>query len=186
MIDEKELERIGLGLINAIGESPAREGLRETPRRFAKWWKEFIEYDPGKLGTTFEAESWGGQINVVANMRVWSLCEHHLLPFWCDVSIGYRANGRVLGLSKFARIAHKHAHRLQIQERLIQDIGREIKLLTHSQDVIVMGQGVHLCMVMRGIKTDGLMTSIASWGEFEESADLRREFLSIVRNSKKS
>ena len=82
-------------------------------------------------------------------MRVWYLCAHHLLPFWCDVSVAYILNGQVLGLSKFARIAH----RLQIQEQLVTQIADEVQWITHADHVAVMAQGVHLCMSMRGIQT---------------------------------
>ncbi len=96
-IDYERLMELGREVLIALGEDPDREGLYETPRRWASWWEEFIEYDPGNVETTFEAiTSW--QIVVVAGMRVHSVCEHHLLPFWCDVSIGYIVHDRVLGL----------------------------------------------------------------------------------------
>jgi GTP cyclohydrolase I len=153
--------------------------LVDTPRRFAAWWREFIEYDPGTVDTTFEAVS-TDQMVIVSGLRVWSLCEHHLLPFWCDVSIGYITGDRVLGLSKFARIAHQVAHRPQLQERIVQEIADEVERLVQSRGVAVIASGQHLCMTMRGIKTDGRMKTSVMRGVFREDSDARREFLSLA------
>lgn len=178
------MERIGRDLLIAIGEDPNRPGLIETPKRFARWWQEFINYQAGTLDTSFERMGQTNQMVVVSGMRVWSICEHHLLPFWADISIGYIAKDKVLGLSKFARIAHKFAHRPQIQEQLVQQIADEIVSLTHSEDVAVMASGVHLCMVMRGIKTEGTMTSSIMRGAFLYSESARQEFLQIVQQTR--
>lgn len=178
-VSQFALEDICRQLLEAIGEDPNREGLRDTPRRWANFWREFIDYEPGTLGTTFEALS-SDQMVIVSGMRVWSLCEHHLLPFWCDVSIGYIAGDRVLGLSKFARIAHKYAHRLQLQERLVTQIADEVVKLSGSRDVAVIATGEHLCMSMRGIQTPATMKSSIMGGIFKESAERRLEFLSLV------
>ena len=113
-IDLHRLEQIGHDLLLAIGEDPSREGLVRTPHRWASWWQEFIEYDAGNTDVTFEMVR-TDQMVVVSGIKIWSLREHHLLPFWCEVAIGYIADGKVLGLSKFARIAHMASHRLQIQ-----------------------------------------------------------------------
>ena len=119
-LDEiKPLEIVCDLLLRSIGEDPDREGLKETPARFARFWDEFMNHQPGNTGTTFEPVT-VDQVVVVSGIRVYSLCEHHLIPFWVDLTIGYIATNRVLGLSKFARIAHQFAHRLQIQERLVQ------------------------------------------------------------------
>lgn len=176
------LQRIGRELLVAIGEDPEREGLQDTPRRFADWWREFVTYHPGTTDTCFESVT-TDQMVVVSGMRVWSLCEHHLLPFWCDVSIGYIARDKVLGLSKFARIAHKYAHRLQLQERLCHQIADEIADIACTEDVAVMASGVHLCMTMRGIRTPGTMTSSIMRGLFREESDARMEFLRLVEVS---
>ncbi len=166
-------------ILVAIKEDPTRPGLEDTPRRVAEWWREFIEYNPGNTETTFEAIQ-VDQMVVVSGMRVWSLCEHHLLPFWCDISIGYITKKRVLGLSKFARVAHKAAHRLQVQENLVNEIAKEIMHLTGSNDVAVLGRGEHLCMIMRGIKTPGIMTSSIMHGCFRKEASSRDEFLKLA------
>ena len=179
-VDYEDLLRIGKELLYAIGEDPNREGLRETPRRFANWWHEFISYDAGKIDTVFESVT-TDQMVVVSGMRVWSLCEHHLLPFWCDVSIGYIARDRVLGLSKFGRLTHLAAHRLQIQERLVHQIADAVEQLTGSPDVAVLATGEHLCMSMRGVKTPALMRSSAMRGVFLSKPEARSEFMSLCQ-----
>ena len=127
-VSVKRLEWIGRNLLLAIGEDPTREGLKMTPNRFARWWKEFIDYDPGTIETTFAFESFRtDQMVVCAGVPVFSLCEHHLLPFKCEISMAYIATEHVLGLSKFARIAHKYSHRLQVRN------GWFIRSLTRSR-----------------------------------------------------
>jgi GTP cyclohydrolase I len=113
-------------------------------------------------------------------MRVTSLCEHHLLPFWCDVAIGYIPREKVLGLSKFARIAHKFAHRLQLQERLGQQIADEVSRITGTPDVAVVLKGEHLCMTARGIRTPGVMISSIMRGAFRSESEARLEFLRLI------
>jgi GTP cyclohydrolase I len=177
---EDPLVDIGRRLLKEIGEDPERDGLRETPERFARWWREFVDYDPGTIPTLFEATS-SGQLVTVSDIEVWSLCEHHLLPFRCSVTISYRPTGKLLGLSKFARIAHHRAHRLQVQERLVSDIAQDICTTTDSPDVAVIARGEHLCMTMRGIKTSANMTSTAYLGAFRESPELRAELFALTR-----
>lgn len=166
-------------LLIAIGEDPDRAGLQDTPRRVADFYREFMEYDPGKTETLFSSPG-ADQMVVVSGMRVWSLCEHHLLPFWCDVSIGYIAQNVVLGLSKFARIAHKHAHGLQLQEKLVTDIAAELCGLVGS-NVAVLARGEHLCMTARGVRTPHRMVSSSMNGVFREDATVRNEFLTLSR-----
>ena len=178
-VDYPKLLELGRELLIAIGEDPDREGLRETPRRWADTWREFIEYDPGNTETTFAAAA-ADQMVCVSGMRVWSLCEHHLIPFYCDVSIGYITGEKVLGLSKFARIAHQFAHQLQIQERLGQQIADEVSRITETEDVAVVVRGHHLCMEARGIQTPGTMTSSVMRGAFREQFETRMEFLRMI------
>jgi GTP cyclohydrolase IA len=181
-VDYPRLLALGRELLIAIGEDPEREGLQETPRRWADAWREFIEYDPGTVDTCFESVS-TDQMVVVSGMRVWSICQHHLLPFWTDISIGYIATDRILGLSKFARIAQKYAHQLQLQERLCKQIADEIVMLTKSTDVAILAQGQHLCMTARGIKTPAIMTSSIMRGVFREKHEARMEFLRLTERS---
>jgi GTP cyclohydrolase I len=116
----------------------------------------------------------------VSGLRVSSLCEHHLLPFWCDVSIGYIPDEKVLGLSKFARIAHQFAHQLQLQEQLGQQIADEISRITGTENVAVLLKGEHLCMMVRGIRTPGIMTSSVMRGVFRTQSEMRMEFLRMI------
>ena len=175
----ERLVRIGADLLAAIGEDPDRPGLRETPERFARHWQEFMSYDAGTTDTTFKSVALD-QMVVVSGIKVWSLCEHHLLPFSCDVAVGYITQEQVIGLSKIPRICHRHAHGLQLQEQLVDQIADEIVTVTGSDDVAVIGKGVHTCMTMRGIKSDGMMTSSVMRGQFKESHDTRLEFLSLA------
>ena len=131
-VDYPKLLELGRELLIAIGEDPDREGLQDTPSRWASWWREFIEYDAGTTDTVFSTVS-TDQMVCVSGLRVFSLCEHHLLPMWCDVAIGYIPIDRILGLSKFARVAQKFAHQLQVQERLAEQIADEISHLTSTE-----------------------------------------------------
>ncbi|MFF4053770.1 GTP cyclohydrolase I [Streptomyces chartreusis] len=177
---EDPLVGIARQLLIEVGEDPNREGLRDTPARFARWWREFINYEPGSMGTLFESIG-TSQLVVVSDIQVWSLCEHHLLPFNCSVTIAYRPTGQLLGLSKFARVAHYYAHRLQVQERLVDQIAAEISNLCGAPDVAVIAKGEHLCMSMRGIKAAAQMTSTALRGEFSTSPALRSELFDLLR-----
>lgn len=178
-VDYEKVMELGRELLIALGEDPDREGIKDTPRRWASWWREFIEYQPGTTDTSFEPIT-TDQMVVISGMRVYSLCEHHLLPFWCDVSIGYVVHDKVLGLSKFARIAQKVAHHLQLQERVVHDIADEVQAVTGSSDVAVLASGVHMCMVMRGIKTQGLVSSLDTRGVFSTQPDMRADFLQLA------
>ncbi|WP_245699799.1 GTP cyclohydrolase I [Streptomyces roseifaciens] len=180
--DTDPLERLARRLLLEIGEDPTRDGLKDTPARYARWWREFTNYDPGTIETLFETTS-SGQMVLVSGIEVWSLCEHHLLPFNCSLTIAYRSAEQLLGLSKFARIAHQHAHKLQVQERLVSDVAHDITRITGAQDVAVIGQGEHLCMTMRGIRTSARMTSTSFHGAFAEDSTARSELLTFVRGS---
>ncbi|MCQ4040524.1 GTP cyclohydrolase I [Streptomyces rubrisoli] len=176
------LEAIARQLLVEIGEDPDREGLADTPRRYAKWWREFVGYEPGKIETLFGSIS-DNQLVYISDLLVWSLCEHHLLPFNCSLTIAYRSDKSLLGLSKFGRVAHKHAHKLQVQERLVAEVADEVSQLTGSADVAVIGRGEHLCMTMRGIRTPARMTSAAFRGVFEQDGPERTQLLTLAQTS---
>lgn len=178
-VDYERLVALGHELLSALGEDPFRAGIVDTPRRWAQWWKEFIEYEPGTIETTFDVVS-EGQLICVAGIIVWSLCEHHLLPFQCEIAIGYVPESKILGASKFARIAQQYAHRLQLQERMVDQIAAEVARITETENVIVLGNGQHICMDARGVKTPGRMHSLAARGAFQESAQRRQEFLQLA------
>ncbi|MFI2261239.1 GTP cyclohydrolase I [Streptomyces tubercidicus] len=175
------LEAVARQLLVEIGEDPEREGLRDTPARYARWWREFTQYEPGSVDTLFETTASGNLVGV-SGISVWSLCEHHLLPFSCRFTIGYLPQEKMLGLSKFARIAHQHAHKLQSQEQLSQQIADEVERLTGSPDVAVIGRGEHLCMAMRGIRTPAMMTTAVWRGALKDSA-LRSELIALTSDS---
>lgn len=182
-VDFEALQKIGRDLLIALGENPDEERLKDTPERFAKAWREFIEYDPGKIDTVFNAGS-TDQVIVVSGIKIWSMCEHHLLPFNATVSIGYLAKNRLLGLSKLARIAQFVGHHLQLQERVVEEIGSLVQQIGETEDVAVLACGEHLCMTMRGIKCEALMTSSWMRGIFKEEASARMEFMEIAKGVK--
>lgn len=161
-------------------ESPHMEN---TPARYAKWWDEFINYHPGNTATTFPVEH-VDQMVVVSGIETWSLCAHHLLPFSATVAIGYIADTHVLGLSKFARIAHEHAHKPTSQEQLVADIADGISKVTGTEDVAVTASGLHLCMAMRGVKTPATMTTSVARGAFRDQPETRAEWLGLLGRSR--
>jgi GTP cyclohydrolase IA len=167
----------------AIGDDPAREGLRGTPDRFARAWLEFLRPEDAALDTTFEAAR-ADQLIVLGPIQVWSFCEHHILPFWCDLTIGYLPSDRILGASKLARIAKLHGRRLQVQERLVNTIAEDIANLTGADrpnpNVAVLGRGHHLCMMMRGAECDAPFVTSALFGAFRDEPALRQEFFTLA------
>ena len=179
---QRRLEQLGRELLVTLGEDPTRAGIEETPRRWASWWMEFVHHDEGTTDTTFEAVH-ADQMVVVRGVRVWSLCEHHLLPFWCDLTMAYLAHDKVLGLSKFARIASRYAHRLQLQERLVAQVADHLVRVTESPDVAVLAEGEHLCMVARGAKAPHRMHSSVLRGAFRDNPAARQEMLMLAGGS---
>jgi len=167
-------------LLRAIGADMTDPNIEQTPFRVARWWAEFIDYDPGTVATTFDAVH-ADQMVVVSGIDVWSLCAHHLLPFSASVTIGYLAHDRVLGLSKFARIAHRHAHRLNTQEELVENIADEVQAVAGTPDVAVFATGVHLCMAARGIRSAAAMTTSVNRGKFREHGETRAEFFALTK-----
>ena len=170
-------------LIIELGEDPTREGLRGTPDRIADMYEEiFAGYDSdSELSVQFSEDS---DAVVVKDIKFYSMCEHHMLPFFGKVSIAYLPSGRVFGVSKLVRLVEKYAKRLQIQERMTKDIADEL----HAQGVkgvMVLSEAEHLCMKMRGVKNDATMTSAAYRG-FYERKENREDVVAIIRNAKSS
>ena len=178
-IDLDQLTRVGEALLDQVApdwrENPH---MQDTPKRYAKWWKEFTEYDSGNDSTTFPVEH-VDQMVVVSGIDTWSLCAHHLLPFSARVTIGYIADENVLGLSKFARIAHGEAHRPTSQEELCSRIADRVQEVTGATSVAVTASGLHLCMAMRGIKTPATMTTSVTRGMFREDERTRAEWWAL-------
>lgn len=170
-------------LIQAIGDDPDREGLVDTPKRVVKSWKElFSGYgkDPLEFSTTFNE----GYDQVIAckDIEFFSFCEHHMLPFYGSASIGYIPNdGKVIGLSKLARLVEMYGRRLQIQERLTKQIAEGLQQLINPRGVAVVLSGTHTCMTMRGVnKQNSTMVTSSMLGCFRESASARAEVMSII------
>lgn len=153
--------------------------MKDTPRRVAKWWTEFLHYDAGTIDTVFPVEH-VDQMVVVSGIDTWSLCAHHLLPFSATVTVGYIAQDHVLGLSKFARITHAQAHRPTSQESLVESIADEVTRVTGSPNVAVSASGLHLCMAMRGVRTPATMTTSVTRGAFRDKPETRSEWLAAV------
>lgn len=183
-IDTKAIEEHIRGIIVALGDDPEREGLRETPQRVAKMYEEVFEgmnYTNEEIGEmfnkTFEEDykTDSSDVVLVKDIDVFSYCEHHLaLMYDMKVSVAYIPKGKVLGLSKIARIADMVAKRLQLQERIGNDIAEIMTVVTGSEDVAVMIEGCHSCMTARGIKKPGSKTYTETLrGKFKTDAALQ-------------
>lgn len=180
---KKRFERIVRNLIKAIGDDPDREGLVDTPKRVVKSWKELFggyNMSPAEvLGTTFDSASYD-QMVICQDIELFSTCEHHLLPFYGKVSIGYIPGDRVVGLSKLARLVEVFARRLQIQEKLTQQIADAMRDALQPKGVMVVVKAKHHCMCSRGVgKQNSWMVTSAIHGEFER-AEVRGEFLRLI------
>jgi len=178
-VDLKKLEEIGRELLLAIHEDPNREGLRRTPKRFAKAFAELTRgyFDTRKYDVKFTEQS---NLIVLSHIRFFSLCEHHLLPFFGYVHVAYIPRRKVLGASKIIRIVEKFSRRLQIQERMTGQIADELWNLLEPYGVMVIAEGIHLCMMMRGVRNEGRLKTSSLRGVFLWSANPRNEALSII------
>ncbi len=166
-------------LLMALGEDPKREGLRDTPKRVARFWDQFLHHEQKRIDTTF-VEECSDDLVMLRNIEVWSMCEHHLLPFYANVTIAYLPGGkRVIGASKLARIAIKAASGLQLQERMARQIADQVQRAARTEDVAVVIRGHHLCMTMRGIKMQTQMVNAVMRGEFRTDSRLREEFYAL-------
>lgn len=171
-------------IILALGEDPEREGLRDTPKRAAKAMQFLNRGYVQSLeeivnGAVFESET--DEMVLVKDIELYSMCEHHLLPFIGRCHIAYLPRGRVLGLSKFARIVDMYARRMQIQENLTRQIAEAVQRVTEARGVAVVIEAKHMCMMMRGVeKQNSSMTSSVMLGAFRENQSTRQEFLTLI------
>ena len=178
------MENLIKDMLVQLGENPQREGLLRTPHRVAEAWKFMTrgyQQDIHEIinGAIFESES--HHIVIVKDIEIYSMCEHHLLPFFGRCHIGYIPAGKVIGVSKLARLADMFARRLQIQERLTQQIADAVMEVLKPLSVGVVVEAQHLCMMMRGVeKQNSLMITSAVHGAFRESMSTRTEFLKLL------
>lgn len=172
-------------ILEALGENPKREGLKDTPKRAAKAL-EFLtqgyhqSIDQIVNGALFQSEN--DEMVLVKNIELYSLCEHHLLPFIGKCHVAYLPNGKIIGLSKVARIVDMHARRLQVQENLTREVAQTMYEVTGAKGVGVIIEAQHLCMMMRGVeKQNSIMTTSVMLGVLRDDARTRAEFLSLIK-----
>lgn len=172
-------------IIEALGENPEREGLVNTPKRAAKAMEFLTQGYHQSIekivnGALFQSDS--DEMVLVKNIELYSLCEHHMLPFIGKCHVAYMPNGKIIGLSKIARIVDMHARRLQVQENLTREIANTLSEVTGAKGVGVIIEAKHLCMMMRGVeKQNSEMTTSVMLGIFRDDPRTRAEFLSLVQ-----
>jgi GTP cyclohydrolase IA len=183
-IENDLLEDAILQLLNAVGEDPAREGLKYTPKRVARMYSELLNgyhVDPVAMinGALFNITY--DEMVLVRDIEFYSLCEHHILPFMGRIHVAYIPDGKVIGLSKIPRIVDMYSRRLQVQERMTRQIADFLRDLLKPQGVAVVVEAVHLCSMMRGVKKhDARMTTSAMHGAFRANLATRQEFLDNI------
>ncbi|WP_280562368.1 MULTISPECIES: GTP cyclohydrolase I FolE [unclassified Chromohalobacter] len=171
-------------IIAGLGEDPDREGLRDTPMRAAEAMQ-FLNQGYGQTleslvnGAVFESQT--DEMVLIKDIELYSMCEHHLLPFIGKCHIAYLPKGKVLGLSKFARIVDMYARRMQIQENLTRQIAEAVQEVTEARGVGVIVEAQHMCMMMRGVeKQNSCMKTSVMLGAFRNNLNTRQEFLTLV------
>jgi GTP cyclohydrolase IA len=180
-LNKKRIEKIIRQLLIEIGENPNREGLVDTPRRISDMYEEIFggyTMDP-QLDISFSEES---DAIIAKDIHFYSMCEHHMLPFFGKVTMAYIPTGKVFGLSKLVRLVEKYSRRLQIQERLTKEIANEIMNMG-VKGVLVVAEGEHLCMKMRGVRNGSLIMTMAYRGVLQQK-ELRENLLSLLYTPK--
>ena len=177
-MDKERVKKLVRELIIEIGEDPTREGLKDTPRRIADAYSEIFQgYDSdSELSVQFSEDS---DVVIARDIQFYSMCEHHMLPFYGKIHIAYSPNGRVFGISKLVRLVEKYSKRLQIQERLTKNIADEL----YSQGVkgvVVFADAEHLCMKMRGVRNDATLSSSAFRGIYENKEE-KESIMALIR-----
>ncbi len=183
LMDEERIKKLVRELIIEIGEDPTREGLTKTPERIANVYKEiFGGYDSNsELSVQFSEDS---EVVVVRDIQFYSMCEHHMLPFFGKIQLAYSPNGRIFGISKLVRLVEKYSRRLQIQERMTKNIADE--LYSHGvKGVAVITEAEHLCMKMRGVKNNASVSSAAFRGIYEKKEE-KENVINIIKNPSKT
>ncbi len=185
MIDKKKIEKAVYSILEAIGENPEREGLKKTPERVARMYEEIfgcVGKDPGEEISVIHEEQ-HDELVIVKDIPLYSVCEHHLLPFVGKAHVAYiPQKGKVTGLSKIARLVENAAKRPQLQERFVTMIADSLMQRLTPQGVLVIIEAEHLCMTMRGVKKPGSLTiTSAVRGIFKTDDALRAEALSLLK-----
>lgn len=180
-LNKKKIEKILRKLLIELGENPDREGLIGTPRRMAEAFEEiFGGYTMSSgLNVSFSEET---DAIIAKDIQFYSMCEHHMLPFFGKIHIAYTPSGKVFGISKLARLVEKYSKRLQIQERLTKEIADEIMKMG-VKGVTVIAEGEHLCMKMRGVRNNSTIITIANRGLVDQN-DARAHLLALIYDSK--
>ena len=187
MTNHDTLEQLTRNLLKEIGENPDREGLVRTPSRVAKSWEFFSKGYNQNLediinNAIFKEDA--KDMVIVRDVEFFSLCEHHLLPFFGKAHVGYIPNGKVIGLSKIPRIIDMFSRRLQVQERLTHQVAEVLQDVLNPIGVAVVMEGRHMCMQMRGVeKQNSFASTSAMLGQFRKSSETRSEFLSIINRT---
>ena len=183
----KQLEDTVRSILKLIGEKPEREGLAQTPQRVAKSW-EFLTSGYGQdvhdvVNKAVFTEKYDEMV-IVKDIDFFSLCEHHMLPFYGKAHIAYIPNGKIIGLSKIPRIVEVFSRRLQVQERMTQQIAETLFSVLQPDGVAVVIEARHLCMMMRGVeKQNSVATTSAMLGSFREDERTRNEFLKLISST---
>ena len=183
-IDIESVRKLIFELLNAVGEDPTREGLKNTPDRVSRMYTELLSgynMDPQRIinGALFHINY--DEMVLVRDIEFYSLCEHHMLPFIGRAHVAYLPAGKVIGLSKIPRIVDMYARRLQVQERMTRQIADLLQTTLEPQGVAVVIEGMHLCSMMRGVrKHDARMTTSAMHGAFRANLATRQEFLENI------
>jgi len=186
-VSEEEMRQAVRTLLLGLGEDPDREGLRDTPKRVVKALKFLTSgyhqsLDELLNGAIFHENA--DEMVLVRDIDLFSSCEHHILPILGRAHVAYIPNGKVIGLSKVARICEMYARRLQVQERLTQQIANALQGLLQPQGVAVVVEASHMCMVMRGVQKTGSWTVTSSMqGVFADDARTRQEFMDLIRHN---
>lgn len=180
MNNEKKLQNAVRNILSAIGEDPGREGLKATPERVQRMYIELCagyQMDLEKVvnGAVFNEDC--GSMVLVRNISFYSLCEHHMLPFYGKIHVAYFPDGKIIGLSKIPRIVEMFARRLQVQERLTEQVCDAVEDILHPKGIAVLTEGIHMCSVMRGVRKESAeLVTTRFTGVFRDDAELRDEF----------
>jgi GTP cyclohydrolase I len=184
----KDFESAIRKILQEIGEDPDRQGLKDTPKRIEKMYKELTRgYEQTATGLINDAmfDVDYDEMVVVTNINFYSLCEHHMLPFFGVAHVGYIPNGKVVGLSKIPRIVDMYARRLQVQERMTAQIANVLQEHLDPDGVGVIVEGYHMCMSMRGVeKEKAKMITSTLLGSYKEDPKTRTEFLELIRSER--